>query len=98
METKRKCRTFDRQFKMDAVDLVIKQGRSNASVARDLGIDSQTLANWKRDVEANRAHAFPGNGNPHDAEMHKLKRELAIAQEERDILKKALAVFSRRPQ
>lgn len=77
---------------------MLKQRRSVSSAVRDLGIGSQTLSNWKRDALANREKASPGNGNPHDAEMHKLKRELAIAEEGRDILKKALAVFSRRPQ
>ena len=98
METKNKRRVFDRQFKMDAVDLVVKQGRSVASVARDLGITDTTLHLWKRDALANQEKAFPGNGTPLDTEIRRLKRELAISNEERDILKKALTVFSRRPQ
>jgi len=95
---KHKRRTYDRQFKLDAVDLVITHKRSVASVARDLGISDQSLQNWKREVLADREKAFPGNGNVRDTEFHAMERRALIAEEERDILKKALAVFSRRPQ
>lgn len=98
METKQKRRTFDRQFKLDAVDLVVQQGRSVASVARDLGIGSNTLQNWKHDALADRTKSFPGKGNAQDAELRAMERRALLAEEERDILKKALAVFSRRPQ
>jgi transposase len=98
MAEKRRRRTFDKQFKRDAVDLVLKRGRSVASVARDLDIGDHTLHKWKRQVLADGQRAFPGNGNAQDAEFRALERRALIAEEERDILKKALAVFSRRPQ
>lgn len=99
MEEKRKRRRYDRQFKVDAVRLVTEGGKSMASVARDLGLGHNQLAKWKKELEAEGEQAFPGQGHlkPADEEMKKLRRDLARAEEERDILKKALAVFSRRP-
>ncbi len=100
MDGKRVRRKYDRQFKLDAVDLVIRQGRAVAQVARDLGVDATTLHTWVRDAREKQSDAFPGNGNASGAaaELKRMARELAIVREERDILKKALAVFSRRPQ
>lgn len=100
METETKKRPkYDRQFKIDAVELIVKKGRTVASVARDLGVSDMTLHGWKKTYLADRNQSFPGNGvrKAVDAEMFQLRRELAIVKEERDILKKAMAVFSRRP-
>ena|SRR5579872_3140785 len=98
MEKKRTRREFDQQFKQDAVDLVVKQGRSVASVARDLGIDQTTLHAWKKLLAPEAADPPSVVAPAETAELRKLRRALAVAEEERDILKKALAVFSRRPQ
>ena len=100
MSQKRNRRVFDQQFKQDAVDLVTKQGRSIASVARDLGIDQNSLHTWRRQLAPESAGAGSAGVPPaaESAEIRKLRRSLATAEEERDILKKALAVFSRRPQ
>jgi transposase len=71
-----------------------------AAVARDLGIHENLLWKWKQNYLADGDSAFPGKGKlkPEDEELRRLKRELADAREERDILKKALAVFSRHPK
>ncbi len=100
MEKKQKRRVFDQQFKQDAVDLVVKGGRTVASVARDLGIDQNTLHSWKHSLAPDAVDGGPHSGTPggDSVEVRKLRRALALAEEERDILKKALAVFSRRPQ
>lgn len=99
MEPEKKRKTYDRQFKIDAVELITKSGRSVASVARDLGVSEAQLHAWKKAALADQTQAFPGNGvrKGADAEMYQLRRELALVKEERDILKKAMAVFSRRP-
>ncbi len=93
-------RKFDSEFKQDAVRLVIDGGRTVAEVARGLGIHENLLWKWKREYLNNGAHAFPGKGRlkPEDEELRRLKRELVDTREERDILKKALAVFSRHPE
>jgi len=98
-QEKQKRPKYDRQFKIDAVELIVKKHRTAASVARDLGMSEMTLHGWKKAYLADRNESFPGNGNRKaiDAEMQQLRRELAIVKEERDILKKAMAVFSRRP-
>ena len=96
MDKKRK--TFDRQFKIDAVSLVVNGGRAVAEVARDLGIDANTLYRWKREFTKEDEDAFPGKGrlSPQEEELRRLRRELAEAKEDSEILKKALAFFSKR--
>ena len=65
-------------------------------VARDLDLRPDMLRRWKRQLEADPRQAFPGQGRlkPDDDEMRRLRRELDRVREERDILKKALAIFS----
>jgi len=71
-----------------------------ASVARDLGISETNLWRWRKKLSASGESAFPGTGHvsAEQEELRRLRRELADTAEERDILKKALAVFSRRPK
>jgi transposase len=90
-------RKYDRQFKIEAVRLVTEGGRRAAEVARELGIHANLIYLWKKQLAEDPNEAFPGLGKlkPTEAEFRKLKRELADAREERDILKKALAYFSR---
>ena len=96
MATRR--RRYDKQFKLDALRMVQESDRSIASIARDLGIHPNVLYKWREQLLADPNHAFPGKGKlkPEDEELRKLRRENEILKEERDILKKALAVFSRR--
>ena len=77
--------------------MVEDSGRPVASIARDLGIHPNVLYKWREQQLADPAHAFPGKGRlkPEDEELRKLRRENEMLKEERDILKKALAVFSR---
>ena len=93
-------RKYDREFKIEAVRLVTEGNRKATEVARDLGINANQLYLWKKKLAEDADEAFPGLGNlkSSDAELRKLKRELADIQEERDILKKALAIFSKKPQ
>ena len=90
-------RKYDKEFKMEAVRLALRGDRSKQSVAESLGICPSNLQRWIREYKASGNGAFPGKGRlrPEDEELHRLKREYAIIKEERDILKKALAVFSR---
>ena len=62
MKTEKKRERFDRQFNLDAVNLVINGGRSVAEVARDRGIEVNIQYRWKRNLEPEGAHAFPGKG------------------------------------
>ena len=89
-------RKFDAQFKMEAVRLVLN-GKSIRQAAADLGINANALARWRREYLADNQNAFPGKGNlkPEDEEMCQLKKQLRDVTEERDILKKAMAIFSK---
>jgi transposase len=91
-------RKFDKQFKLDALRLIERGDRPLSAIARDLGIHPNLLYKWRERVHADHEHAFPGKGRlkPEDEELRRLRRELAVVTEERDILKKALAVFSQR--
>lgn len=91
-------RRFDKQFKLDALRMIEDSDRSVASIARDLGIHPNVLYKWRDQLLADPDHSFPGKGKlkPEDEELRKLRRENENLKEERDILKKALAVFSRR--
>ena len=88
---------FDRQFKIDAVSLAVNGGRTVVEVARDLGVDANTLYRWKREFTTEEQGAFPGKGrlSPQEEELRRLRRELEQAKEDREILKKALAFFSK---
>jgi len=95
-----KRRRYDREFKREAVKLVIDEGRAVAVVARNLGIHENLLHKWKKQYEEDPQYAFPGTGRlkEPDEEMRRLRKELADVREERDILKKALAIFSKGPK
>ncbi len=60
-----------------------------AQVARDLGIDRSLLGKWKQDLMADPEHAFPSKGRvkPEDEELRRLRREVEVLRQERDILK-----------
>ena len=92
-------RTFTKEFKLEAVQLVQKSGKSQVQVARDLGIADSTLHHWCKEFAEQGTQAFPGSGHQTapEEELRRLKRELEVTQQERDILKKALAIFSRNP-
>ena len=96
----KKRRSYSREFKLEAVNLVLEGGLSVAQAARDLGVPESALWRWKKDYEEDPAQAFPGKGRmkPEEEEVRRLKRELARIREERDILKKAISVFSRTPK
>ena len=100
MKTVHSRRKYDREFKLEAVRLVTQGGRSVVEVAKDLGIHENLLYNWRRKYLDDTAHAFPGKGHlkPAEEELRRLKKELIDVKEERDILKKALAIFSKHPR
>jgi len=93
----KKRRTYSPEFKMEAVQLAETSDLSMAQIERDLGIGESCLRDWRRKLAADGENAFPGHGNlpPDQERVRQLERELAIARQERDILKKAIAIFSR---
>ena len=94
----KKRRQFDRVYKVEAVRLITQEHRPVAAVARDLGIGENLLHRWKQQFTDQQECAFVGTGNlsAEQAELRRLRRELTDVTEERDILKKAISVFSDR--
>ncbi|MBA3536936.1 MAG: transposase [Tatlockia sp.] len=92
----KRTRNYDKEFKLNAVILFKESGKSYNVISEELGIPTSTLVGWVKDHEASGAKSFPGKGNikQSDIEIMQLRKELAIAREERDILKKALGIFS----
>ena len=93
-----KRRHFSREFKGDAVQLVTEKGMPVGKVARELDIHPNLLHLWRRKflAEGDKAFVGRGRGKPEEAEVKGLRKELEKVREERDILKKALAAFSKR--
>jgi transposase len=87
-------------LKEGAVRLVIDGGRSVSGVAQDLGIHENMLRRWKQEYLRDREQSFPGKGHlrPHEEEILRLKRRVADLEQEREILKKALAILSKHPK
>ena len=90
-------RTYSREFKVEAVRLVVERRVSIAQAARELDVHVNVLRGWVRQHRANPTHAFPGVGQqaPDAAEITQLRREVARLKMERDILKKAAAFFAK---
>jgi len=91
-------RTYDSEFKREALQLLETSDKSAAQIERDLGIGAGCLSRWKREQAKNGEHAFPGHGRltPEQEQLRQLERENVILRQERDILKKAIAIFSER--
>ena len=89
-------RSYTREFKLEAVHLLETSGRSAAQLERELGIGSGCLSRWKQEFAEEGEHAFPGHGRmaPDQERIRQLEQENALLRQERDILKKAVAIFS----
>ena len=86
----RETRTYDDDFKREAVLLVKTSGKRKTEICRDLGIAPSTLQGWLSTSVEDKSGNITTN-----SELTRLKRELADARLERDILKKAVAIFSK---
>jgi transposase len=87
---------YSKEFKLEAIELAKSSDKSDTQLEQDLGLSRGCLYNWRKQLEQAGAQAFPGKGNlkPDDEYTRRLERELALVRQERDILKKALAIFS----
>lgn len=91
-------RIFDREFKLKAVEL--SYTRDNIKdLAYELNIRAELIYRWRSEFAALEGASFPGNGNKkmtdEETEVARLKKELADIRMERDILKKAIGIFSK---
>ena len=92
-------RKYDTEFKKNALLLSEEPGRTIPEVAENLGIKNDLLYRWRRQLRRNGEIAFPGHGKmaltPDQKRIRDLEKKLKDTEMERDILKKAMAIFSR---
>jgi transposase len=93
----RNRRSFTREFKLAAIQLITEQGRSVPEAARNLGIRDTLLRTWMRTLDQQGSDAFPGKGHlpPLEEELKRLRAENQRLQAERDLLKKATVFFAK---
>ncbi len=95
-------RKYSENFKRDAVLLSYNSDKTVKEISNDRGIHRYLLDRWHEEFEELGEKAFPGNGlrklSPLEEENLRLKRQLADVTEERDILKKAVHTFSKKPK
>lgn len=95
-------RRYDRDFKEEAVRLLLRSSRKIVDVSKDLGIERSALGRWKKAyLEENRGGLKESKNSPPsvaemEQEIGKLKNKIADVTEQRDILKKALGIFSQK--
>ena len=89
---------YDRDFKLKAVELSIERN-SVAELAEELGIRAKVLYRWRSELLKDKENSFPGHGNEimsdTDKALARVKKALADMTMERDILKKAVGIFSK---
>lgn len=88
---------YSKAFKLETIELSRTGGKSDSQLEQELGLSRGCLYNWRQQLHRDGEQAFPGKGRlkADDEYMRALERELAIVQQERDILKKAVAIFTR---
>jgi len=94
MTTRKK---YPKEFKLDAVSLVLDQGYTVTEAAKSLEINRSVLQRWIREFESDDGNAFRGNGKltPEQAEIRRLKEENRRLKMEKEILKKATVFFAK---
>jgi len=85
---------YPEQFRREAVELV-RQGRSIRDVADSLGVSQQSLRNWTRQEQVDRRERDDGLTSVEREELRELRRRVRRVEQERDILKRATALFAR---
>jgi transposase len=96
MGRKKKRRTYTPEFKAEAVDLALVHGVGVNQASRDLGVPPSTLELWVQKARAERGKARAEAASETELEeLKRLRREVRILREERDILKKAAAFFAK---
>lgn len=96
MSKSKKRRTYTKEFKLEAVRLWQTTDKSASDVEHDLGIGQGLIYKWSRKYKQNGDQAFPGRGEltPDQKRIRELERENEVLRQEREILKKAVAIFS----
>lgn len=93
----RNTRRYDKEFRINAVKHFKSGHKGLKEIADDLGIPPTTLRGWVKEYDQHGDQSFPGSGKikPCNEEHYRLRKELEDVKMERDILKKAIAIFSK---
>lgn len=96
----KKRRRFDREYKIEAVRVALRGDRPQKDVARDLGINPETLYRWVHEFRADASQSFPGNGRvkDRDRDVEQLRRDVHRLETENAFLKKVSAYFAKSPR
>ena len=95
----KKYRRYTKEFKLGTLALLKTSGKRAAQVERELGITHGLLLKWRDRYQVKQENGagklVPSELEATKAEVRQLRRQLTIAEQERDILKKAVSIFSR---
>jgi len=99
--SERKHRIYTQEFKLEALKLLKSSGKSGVQIERDLGITAGLLSKWRQlyqlaETEEGGTSLEPSDLEAAKREIRRLQRQLAEVEEEREILKKMVNIFSRR--
>ena len=88
--------TYTKEFKQQAVQLFESSGKNKTQIARDFGISDSALSKWCQEFGEHGQEAFPGKGyqTTMEEEIKHVRRENEILRQEREILKKAMSIFT----
>jgi transposase len=88
---------YSKEFKLDAINLVLEQNYTPSAASKSLGINPNVLGRWIKEHEQDDGHAFRGNGKltPEQEEIRKLKSQVKRLEMEKEILKKATVFFAK---
>jgi transposase len=88
---------YTKEFKLDAISLVLEQGYKQSEAARSLGINVNMLGRWIKEHQHDEGQAFRGNGKltPEQEEIRRLKSQVKRLEMEKEILKKATVFFAK---
>ena len=87
---------YSKEFKLDAISLVLEQGYTRSEAARSLDIRPDLLGRWVREHQADEGQAFRGNGKmtPEQEDIRKLQAKVKRLEMEKELLKKATVFFA----
>ena len=88
---------YDAGFKREAVRLADNSEKGDSAIERELMLYQGAIRTWRKALRSDPVDAFPGTGHmkPAEEEIRHLRRELEEVRQERDILKKAMAIFTK---
>lgn len=101
MDEKKAYRKYTEEFKIEALELLKRSGKSVGQIERELGISPGLLVKWRDRYQviskgADRVYLKPSDFEAAQREIKRLERRLAEVEEEREILKKTVNIFSRK--